>query len=328
MSYKELVEKFSDVKLMVIGDIILDHYIWGKVDRISPEAPVVVVSVDKEEHRAGGAGNVATNVSSLGSCVELVGVVGEDRAAGLLKSSLESFGVSGESFFSTDSRPTTQKSRVVASSQQVVRVDWEETGELGEKYDDYLLSIIESRIDDVDAIICSDYGKGALASSVLFEKLSELKSKGKIGLGTCPVVVDPKAPHFSMYKGATVIKPNKKEASEASGVYIKSRVDALEAAKILRDKWQCDLVLITLGELGMVLYDGNSYEIPTVAKEVYDVSGAGDTVSAIFAAALAVGASAEVACNLANFGAGVVVSEVGTVALKKQQLLEAIDEHC
>jgi len=323
-SLEQLLEEIEGTTITVVGDLILDHYIWGKVERISPEAPVVVVDASKEDRRLGGAGNVVRNLREIGANVSVCGVVGDDADGRTLLSMLEESGADIGSVLVDRSRRTTVKTRVIAHAQQVVRVDKEDRGPLDQPYADGIAGALESKFAASEGVILSDYGKGAICPAI-FERVLKLKLAGKAGLGKNPLVVDPKAPNFGMYSGVTVIKPNRAEAEEASGIAIRDRASAIAAGRKLLETWDCELLLVTLGEMGMILVGaGEPVEIDTVAREVFDVSGAGDTVSAVFTAGLAAGAAPELAAELANLAAGVVVSEIGTVPIKKSELQEAI----
>jgi D-beta-D-heptose 7-phosphate kinase/D-beta-D-heptose 1-phosphate adenosyltransferase len=325
-----IIDRFTDVPLLVVGDLIVDHYIWGKVDRISPEAPVVVVQVTEEDYRPGGAGNVVRNLATLGAKVAVCGVVGEDNPGRLLREMLGELGADTSGVVTDPSRQSTLKSRVIAHAQQVVRVDRESTAPLEEVQSAALASAVGERAKSAKGVIVSDYGKGAISASI-FAQLAAVGGEGFFGGGKVPLVVDPKAAGFGLYHGVTVVKPNRKEAEEASGLPVRDRASAIEAGRVLLNKWNTEMVLITLGELGMVLVSDDNrepVEIKTVAREVFDVSGAGDTVSAVFTLALAVGASPRNAAELANFAAGIVVGEVGTVTVTKEQLCRAVEEEC
>lgn len=326
----DCIERFRDTPVLVMGDLILDHYVWGKVNRISPEAPVVVVQVTEESKRAGGAGNVAANLLSLGARVSVCGIVGDDDNGRLMVDTLKSQGADINSIMVDRSRPTTVKTRVIAHAQQVVRVDREVVSPISETYSEGLAASVQSRLNTLKGVIISDYGKGTITRSI-FDRLQKGESKTQLGLGKVPLLVDPKAPNFSMYVGSTVIKPNRREAEEASGLAITDRASAIRAGNELLKKWNCEMVLITLGEDGMILVSadkssGKPIEIDTVAREVYDVSGAGDTVSAVFTLALASGATPEQAARLSNYAAGIVVREVGTVAVSRDELCEVVKE--
>jgi D-beta-D-heptose 7-phosphate kinase/D-beta-D-heptose 1-phosphate adenosyltransferase len=323
-----IIDRFHDTPITVIGDLILDAYIWGRVNRISPEAPVVVVEVTEESKRPGGAGNVATNLAALGAKTSVLGLVGDDSSGRELLAALTAAGADvGGVIFETD-RPTSVKTRVIAHSQQVVRVDREVVTPISNNSSKQLVTALQNGLGKTKGIIVSDYGKGTV-QELLFSCLSQWKTKEAGRAANVPVLVDPKSPNFAMYRGSTVIKPNRKEAEEASGIRIKSRADAVRAGKMLRTGWGCEMVLITLGEDGMVLISSTSgadqvVEIDTVAREIYDVSGAGDTVSAVFTLALATGAAPRDAARLANIAAGIVVGEVGTVAVSAAKLRDAV----
>lgn len=318
-----VIDRFAGTPMLVIGDLIVDHYIWGKVDRISPEAPVVVVRSTEENKRPGGAGNVANNLMKLGAAVSICGVVGDDNNGRSLVAMLKEEGIDTSGVLIDRSRQTTVKTRVIAHAQQVVRVDREDTNPLESPYREGIAGVLGTRMHDVKGIIISDYAKGTITAE-LFERVKKGYDEGLLGLSRVPVVVDPKAPNFSMYSPSSVIKPNRGEAEAASGISISNQKDAVRAGKKLLDEWGCELVLITLGEDGMVLVsrdDGaEAVTIDTVAREVYDVSGAGDTVSAVFALCLASGATPAQAAELSNVAAGIVVAEVGTVAVSADEL--------
>ncbi len=323
----KLIDRFEATPIVVVGDLILDHYVWGRVDRISPEAPVVVVHVTEENRRLGGAGNVARNLVTLGANVTVCGVVGDDDAGRALISMIDELGADSSSVLVDRSRTTTVKTRVIAHSQQVVRVDREVVTPLADTYGHALAAAVQSKFNSTKGIIISDYAKGTIGPQ-LFDRIGEGVAAGQIGLGKIPVLVDPKAPHFSMYRHASVIKPNRREAEEASGVSIRNRETGVTAANALLERWQSEMVLVTLGEHGMVLVGKNSadpaVEVETEAREVFDVSGAGDTVSAVFTLALAAGGTPAEAAYLSNVAAGIVVAEIGTVAVETAELRQAL----
>ncbi|MDD2941929.1 MAG: D-glycero-beta-D-manno-heptose-7-phosphate kinase [bacterium] len=320
-----LVEAFVGTEVLVVGDLIVDHYIWGGVNRISPEAPVVVVDVEKEERRLGGAANVAHNLCALGAAVSICGVVGDDLEGRELTDRMERMKIDTKGVFVDRSRPTTIKTRIVAHAQQVVRVDRECRLPLSEAFQESISAEVRAQFARVKSIAVSDYGKGVV-TPLIFKRL-----EGQAGINGVPVVVDPKDPNFLNYTGATVIKPNRKEAEQASGMKIATRDDAVGVGHKLLSLWNTDFVLITLGEKGMVLVSrldeySEPVAIDTLAQEVYDVSGAGDTVSAVFTLALAAGGSPRHAAELANLAAGIVVAEVGTVAVEKTELISRLRE--
>lgn len=327
---RSVVGRFKETPVTVVGDVFVDHYIWGKVSRISPEAPVVVVNVTSEDRRLGGAGNVARNLISLGAKVSMCGVVGDDDAGRQLITLIQEIGANNEGMIIDRSRSTIVKTRVIAHSQQVVRIDHEVVKPLQSTYAHGMATALRTALQHSKGLIVSDYGKGTICPEV-YQPIREGFDKGTLGLKTIPVLIDPKSPNFPLYTRASVIKPNRSEAAEASGVNINDRLSAAHAARVLLDRWQCEMVLVTLGEQGMVLVSSKdetepAIEVDTVAQEVFDVSGAGDTVSAVFLLALSVNASAAEAAVLANLAAGVVVAEVGTVAVTPEQLLTKIAE--
>jgi D-beta-D-heptose 7-phosphate kinase/D-beta-D-heptose 1-phosphate adenosyltransferase len=328
-SLRRVVEKFQGTRIAVVGDLFLDHYIWGRVDRISPEAPVVVVNVTSEDRRLGGAGNVARNLIRLGAQVSMCGVVGDDEPGRLLIGMLEELGADTDAVMVDRTRSSIVKTRVIAHSQQVVRIDHEILKPLNLSYAQGIATALESKFSKIKGIVVSDYGKRTICAEV-FEPIQRGLKEGLLGAGKVPVLIDPKSPNFALYSGATIIKPNRSEASEASGISIVDRATAAEAGRLLKDRWNSDMVLITLGEQGMVLVDESSTEAPTievdtVAQDVFDVSGAGDTVSAVFLLALASGADARQAAILSNCAAGIVVAEVGTVAVTREELLARLE---
>lgn len=318
---RQIVERFKGAKVMVWGDIFIDHYIWGRVDRISPEAPVVVVNVKNEERRLGGAGNVARNLVALGAEVSFCGVVGKDEPGRELREMLNNEGVDTKGLVSDVERSTIVKSRVIAHSQQVVRVDYEKLSPLSPAVAAELSSSCREIYASTQGAVISDYGKGSVTADLLSDF-------GKLYDSSHPVLVDPKPSNFKNYGPCTVIKPNRAEASQCAAVEISGRESAKQAASALLKLWPAEMVLITLGEGGMLLapQSGESIEVDTVAREVFDVSGAGDTVSAVFLLSLVAGATPLQACVLSNLAAGIVVAEVGTVAVQKNEMLEKIEE--
>jgi len=320
----QITNRFSQAKVTVVGDVILDKYIWGGVDRISPEAPVVVVKVKEENYRLGGSANVAHNIVSLGGQASLVGCVGDDTWGKDVVTQLEKVGISSDGIVFEKGRQTTIKTRVVAHSQQVVRIDRETDESFSDKVREELIGRLSVEVDSASGLIVSDYAKGVIDNGML-ETLSAWYENKRVGQLDKPMLCDPKNINFDSYNGATIVTPNKKEASEASGVVIKNRTDALKAAKILKQKWNSQYVLVTLGEMGMLLYSDEGHsEINTVAREVFDVSGAGDTVSATFLLSMAVGATPFQAALLANQAAGIVVREVGTAVVTLEALQKEI----
>ena len=315
-------KRFSNVRLMVVGDVMLDHYIWGGVERISPEAPVPVVAVSNESIHLGGAANVAHNVVSLGGKVDLCGVIGKDDFGGRILRELKRLRIGTEGLLVDPDRPTTKKTRVIAHNQQVVRFDHELRQAVSERTRRSLLEFIGRRIPRVNGLVVSDYSKGVITGELM---------KDLIGLAhhhNVPIIVDPKVGHISFYKGVQVITPNTAEAFGAAGLENRSEDDLLRAGQILLERLGCRAVLVTRGEHGMSLFGTGRrpLHIPTTAREVFDVTGAGDTVVAVCALALAGGANYDEAAVLANIAAGFVGDEVGTVAVPAAKIKDMIKD--
>jgi len=317
VDYRKIISKFKDKNILVIGDIILDHYIWGKVDRISPEAPVPVVEVTRESFLLGGAANVAYNIVSLGGKASVIGINGQDIAGEALMSILMQRGVNCDGIF-TENRPTTVKTRVIAHNQQVVRFDREDKKYVDGKILKGILKYINSVILNYDAVIVSDYKKGMISPELVKDIVKKTKPKGTF------IAVDPKVGHFDFYKGVSLITPNVMEASIGSNIEIRDDKTLLKSGKSLMKKLSCKAVLITRGEQGMSLFQKEKVShIPTVARKVYDVTGAGDTVISAFTLAYASGANMEEAAVIANHAAGIVVGEVGTAVTTADQVMES-----
>ncbi len=323
-----LLDKFSEVSALVIGDIILDRYIWGNVERISPEAPVPVVDVRKVEDRLGGAGNAVRNLCAIGAKVSLCGMIGDDEEGQRVLQLLDQSGVNKEGVMIDRGRPTSLKTRVIAHSQQVVRIDREDTRVQGVALSEGLAAMADAHLENSGVVIVSDYGKGAIAAP-LFKRLSAARQEGRLGSRVRPLVVDPHPHNYDLYDGITIAKPNRKEAEVAVGFSIDSPEAATKAAQLLCKRWNSEMMMITLGEGGLMILpaiDQQAIFLETVAREVFDVSGAGDTVTALFSAALALGASPSLAGDLANIAAGIVVSEVGTVPINVTRLRSDIEK--
>jgi D-beta-D-heptose 7-phosphate kinase/D-beta-D-heptose 1-phosphate adenosyltransferase len=317
------LDKFPKARILVVGDLMVDHYIWGNVSRISPEAPVPVVEVTDESIRPGGAANVFNNIAALDGQADLCGVVGADEPGRWLQQEVKRCGASIDGLVNDDHRPTIQKTRVVAHSQQVVRYDREKRQAVSpstqRKIYEFILNRMESS-DGCDCLVLSDYAKGVITQGLTKDLLGLAKKKG------IPTVVDPKVSHMDYYREVTVVTPNHLEASQASGVDITDESSLLEAGHRLLKHLSCKAVLITRGEKGMSLFEKNGgvTHIPTMAQAVFDVTGAGDTVVGTLALALASGATLAEAATLANYAAGVVVGIVGTATVSRQMLKEAI----
>ena len=326
------LDKFPQAKVLVVGDLMVDHYIWGNVSRISPEAPVPVVEVTAESLRPGGAANVFSNIVALDGRAELCGVIGPDEPGRWLLEELKRCGAGIEGLVTEDSRPTIQKTRIVAHSQQVVRYDREIRQPIStstqkrifEFVRDHLGSSTSSALGGgtrgCDCLVISDYSKGVITQALTKDLLHLAKKNG------VHTIADPKVSHMDYYRGVTVITPNHLEASEASGVQIIDEESLLEAGRRLIKRLDSEAVLITRGERGMSLFEKNGEvtHIPTTAKAVFDVTGAGDTVVGTLALALATGATFSEAARLANHAAGVVVGIVGTATVSREMLKGAI----
>jgi D-beta-D-heptose 7-phosphate kinase/D-beta-D-heptose 1-phosphate adenosyltransferase len=320
---RQIVERFGDLPVLVAGDVMLDRFIVGRVTRISPEAPVPVVLFESEHVRLGGAANVAHNIAALGGRAALVGVVGRDAAAGRLREHLRASGVADDGLVEDSGRPTTEKVRVVTErNQQVARIDYEQDADVGAPIEAALVDRIRARASGAHALLVSDYLKGVVTRALVEALLSVGAAKGD-GI---PVVVDPKIPHLACYAGATLVTPNHHEAETATHRRIRTDDDARAAAADFRRRAQCDAALITRGEHGMWLSSASAEgSIPAIAREVSDVTGAGDTVAATLALALAAGASLAEAAVLANHAAGIVVGKFGAATVTQPELLDALE---
>ena len=312
----DLLSRLQGRSLVVVGDLMLDHFVVGGVDRISPEAPVPVVRFDHDSFRLGGAANVAHNAAALGARVHLVGIIGNDDAGEMIRSELAKLGIDSSGIVSDGGRRTTRKLRIVTSrNQQVARIDYEDDREVDGDVEATIVSRIEQLSTAADAILISDYLKGAVSRGVAAGAIKAARGR------RIPLLVDPKVPHIDYYAGATVITPNHHEAEAVAHMRIRTTEEALAAARRFRERAQCDCVLITRGEHGMTLLaaDGEA-ELPAEAREVADVTGAGDTVVATMALALAAGASTLDAARLANRAASVVVGKFGPATVSIGEL--------
>jgi D-beta-D-heptose 7-phosphate kinase/D-beta-D-heptose 1-phosphate adenosyltransferase len=323
MSFAKIINAFKDKKILIIGDIILDRYIFGRVNRISPEAPVPVVEVQSESFLLGGATNVANNIVALGGRASIAGIIGKDTAGRVLKELLEEKIINTKGLIE-DSRPTSVKTRIIAHNQQVVRFDREDKKRLEGKCLANLLNYLKTAVQEHDAVIVSDYKKGVVSSSLINAIVKYAKQRDIF------IAVDPKVGHFHFYKNISLITPNVMEASQGSGVEIKDEKSLYKAGKILMNRLSCRSVLITRGEEGMSLFEKETAKdisvthIPTAAKKVFDVTGAGDTVIAVFTLARAAGARSSDAAIIANHAAGIVVGEVGTAVVTPEALLKSL----
>ena len=321
--FLEILERFKDARILVVGDFILDQFVWGSVKRISPEAPVPVVKVERESYMPGGSLNVANNIRSLQGQVFPCGVLGRDLYGRMLLKIMRRQGIETGGIVYDTTRPTSLKTRIIAHSQQVVRFDRENTEDVSQSNLNKILKFVRENIKRMDVVILEDYGKGVMQPFLLKEIVRLAKKNKK------PVLVDPKEKHFVYYQGVTCITPNRKEAYVG---YERTHTSCYQTPGLeqvgwgLMKKLKLDSVLITLGEDGMALFEKNKKltRIPTAAREVYDVSGAGDTVIGTLALALAAGAKMQEAAKISNLAAGIVVGKLGTATVDPDELEETI----
>lgn len=311
------------VRIAVLGDLMLDRYLWGTVSRISPEAPVPIVEIDEESEQFGGAANVANNILGLGATAIPIGVIGEDSSGKRLVDLMKNAGCATDGIFVDNGRPTTIKTRVIAHDQHVVRTDRESKKDLPAAIQERIIEYISKIIKEVDALLIEDYNKGMIAQPLLSRVIELARVHGVV------ITVDPKFNHFFEYQHVTLFKPNRKETEEVLAMKLSSPDDVRRAGATLLEKLNCKNVLITLGDRGMILFEqsGAVHEIPSRARHVHDVSGAGDTVIGTLTVALASGASIVEAATLANYAAGVVVGEVGAVPIDREKLKRAVLDH-
>ena len=315
-----LVRRLRGVRVLVVGDLMLDQFVWGRVERISPEAPVPVVHVTHEEIRPGGAGNVVSNVAALGGRAAIGGIVGRDAAGTRLRTALAGLGADTGGLIATRETATVRKTRIIAHHQQVVRLDREGPPADGDPAARRLRDWVLGRLRRADVIVVSDYGKGTIGP-VLLEALAEAHARRPFTW-----VVDPKRANFPHYRRVSLVKPNLQEAGAAAGVEIHDAASLRAAGARLLARWDAEAVLVSRGEHGMALFRrGHAVrEFPTAARDVFDVTGAGDTVVATCALALGAGASLEEATLLANHAAGIVVGKIGTATVTPAELVAAI----
>ena len=313
---RTLIESMRSRRILVVGDVMLDEWIWGTVSRISPEAPVPVVAVSSHSFTLGGAGNVANNLRALGANVELIAVTGNDAFAGHLAGLLDRAGVRHDGSVAVSDRPTTRKTRVVAHNQQVVRADWESSERLAAEDRARLRDAVASRAVGADAVILSDYAKGLFSREIV-----------EAALGAPVVLADPKPCNLALFTDVTCVAPNVHEAAEAAGISINDDASLETAGARLLEKIRCRYVVITRGEHGMSLFgrDGERLHIASVARTVFDVSGAGDTVVAVLGLALAAGAPIQLAMQLANYAAGAVVEKLGTATATAEEIVALVE---
>ena len=316
MSY---MQRLPSIHAWVLGDVMLDRYFWGTVDRISPEAPVPVVKVTNKNARLGGAANVAANLRALGVQVSLFGTVGHDRAGQEIQNLLAEQAINASGLVVEDDRDTTEKVRIIAQSQQVVRADFEVPTPISAKVKEFLTTTIKDRADSCDVLIVSDYGKGVVQEDYLKEIIRQWRQKEKW------LLIDPQVGHFHWYKGAGIITPNAREAASRYGEPVDGDETISQLGKRLKKDLDLKALLITRGEAGMSLFyeGGKEFHVATVAKEVYDVTGAGDTVISVLGALLGAGADLVDSVVIANQAAGEVVKEVGTTTIKTDMIVNS-----
>jgi D-beta-D-heptose 7-phosphate kinase / D-beta-D-heptose 1-phosphate adenosyltransferase len=318
---KIINEKFSELKIAVIGDLMLDQYLWGRVSRISPEAPVPVFNIERKTFSLGGAGNVAHNLVAMGCQTRLLGIVGSDIEAKILKDSMLHLDIDTCDLIEDESRPTTTKTRVVSSSQQLIRLDNESSEIISQEIEQIFLQRSISQLDDVNLVILSDYNKGALTNNFLKTFLQIAREKN------ISVLVDPKRNDYDVYTGATAITPNRAESELALKRPLISDKDFEIAGQELQQNYSLEAVLMTRSEKGMTLsWNGDTYHFPTYARQVFDISGAGDSVIALLGASLAAGVSWPEAVELSNLGAGVAIQKIGTAPVYKEELLQVLEQ--
>ncbi len=319
----EVLMQFKGKKVLVFGDIMMDQYIMGEVERISPEAPVPVVRVNNQSFRLGGAANVVNNLCELGAKVFLSGQVGKDYMGRQVIDLLKSKGVDHQGIAVSGEIRTTLKTRIIAHNQQVVRVDWEDIKYPDPRSFEYLKDFADKTIRHLDAVIISDYAKGIVGRELAEHVLGLCRKHGKVG------TVDPKIRNLDCYKRCTILTPNHHEAGQATGIKIRNEQDMMKAGKKLMEIVEPEALLVTYGERGMVLFEGNGRmnHIDTVARDVYDVTGAGDTVISTLTMALVSGAAMYDAAVLSNFAAGIVVGKMGTATVKVEEILKSLRQY-
>ena len=316
-----IIDRFPRTRILVVGDVMLDHYVWGSVSRISPEAPVPVVTVTRENFLLGAATNVVNNIHALGGRVGLCGVIGRDDAGRQLVHMLRTQGINTDGLIVEEGRPTTIKTRVIAHSQQVVRFDRETKNGIETDTHRRIFDFVRQQVKDgLDALVLSDYSKGVITKDLVRDIVKLARKSGII------VSVDPKVNHFGMYSGVTILTPNTKEASIGAKIEIEDEASLIKAGATLLRQLKCEAVLVTRGEQGMSLFErsGRITHIPTMAQEVYDVTGAGDTVIGTLTLAMAAGAGMVDAARISNYAAGIVVGIVGTATVKPDELKHKI----
>jgi D-beta-D-heptose 7-phosphate kinase/D-beta-D-heptose 1-phosphate adenosyltransferase len=319
---RSLLKAMRGGRVLVLGDVMLDQFLWGRVARISPEAPVPVVEIASETFHLGGAANVAGNVRALGGQAVVAGIIGDDAPGLRVRTALAEAGVEDALSVADEGRPTTVKTRIIAHHQQVVRADREVSAPITGVLEQAVLQRVRAALPSCGALILSDYHKGVVTPAVMKAVLALARRRG------VPVLVDPKVAHFALYRGVALVTPNQAEAEQATGVRIRSEADVLAAGQTILRRLRCQAALITRGEQGMSLFEPGrrALHIPTAAREVFDVTGAGDTVIATLGLARCAQAGLPEAARLANLAAGVVVGKVGTATATPEEVLAAAAE--
>lgn len=307
--------KDKNPKILLVGDLMIDHYLWGNCERISPEAPVAIVDIEKESSVLGGAGNVANNLYALGAEVDILSVIGDDKNADKLKKMLEKIDINSNDLIVEKGRKTSMKNRIIASNQHIIRYDKESKKNISNEIEIEIINLFKSKIEFYDIVILSDYGKGLLTEN-LTQSLISIGNEANI-----KVLVDPKGFEYEKYKNAYLLTPNKKEAINATNIQIEDKISLERAIRKLKEDYNLNISLVTLSEDGIAIYDENLRIKPTVAKEVYDVTGAGDTVIASIAFALACGYDIDKAVEFSNLSAGVVVGKIGSATATLNEII-------
>ncbi len=321
-SIEAILNSFRSKRIAVIGDIMLDNYIFGHVSRISPEYPVPVVDVTHEDHRLGGAANVALNTLSLGADTMLIGITGADRNRDVLVELFRDRGLATEGLICDPSRPTTSKTRILSQNHHITRVDVESRKEIDVGIEQDILASFEAVINSIDAVVLEDYNKGLLSASLIQQIIASAKARN------IPVLVDPKHQNFFAYKGCSVFKPNLSEMAAALGILLhNSDREVEEACLLLQKKIQADTIIVTRSDKGMTLYNGSFNHIAATSLDVADVSGAGDTVIGVLALGVAAGIDMAMNATIANLAAATVCQEVGAVPVKSEKLIKAFRDH-
>jgi D-glycero-beta-D-manno-heptose-7-phosphate kinase len=320
---EHILEGFITKKILVLGDIMLDHYIWGSVERISPEAPVPVLDVHKEEYRLGGAANVALNLKALGAQVYLCGVLGKDATGSLVRNLLKKNGINQEALIIEAKRPTTRKTRIGAANQQIVRIDHEHRLDISALTEARIIEKLDALLPDLDAVIIEDYNKGLLTETLISKTIKAVRKHHKL------ITVDPKHKNFFAYSGVDVFKPNYSELQKTLARSFETETEFDLQARQLKTRIKCKNLVITRGEKGLYVYSdgGKVHHIPTFAREVFDVSGAGDTVISALTLALSEGCDIETAAFIANHAAGVVCGKKGTATATISEIRKSCHEH-